>query len=131
MIEEFVKHSRVYHNLREDVTRGRGSLDGGKESIVAVMVNIESMDRRMMNMDQFIHAIRVGCDNCIRPYLTKDCDIDENSNQKVQSCYYSGDRYDEDWRKLKKEWLPYGKSRKVKEEKYKQQSGSCIKSEGF
>ena len=78
------------------------------------------MDRRMTKMDQSIHAIRVGCENCRGPHLTKDCDLDENGNQKVQVCYSSGDRFDDNWRKPKKEWLPYDEYKKIRDKKYKQ-----------
>lgn len=89
--------------------------------MVAVMGKFESMDQRVTKMDQSIYAIRVGCDNCGGPHLTKECDLDENGNQKVQACCSSGDRYDKYWRKPKKKWLPYDEYKKVKEEKYIQQ----------
>ena len=63
-------------------------------------------------MDQSIHAIGVGCERCNRPHLTKDCFLDDNGNKKAQVYYFSGDKYDEDWRKLKKEWLPYEEYKK-------------------
>jgi len=46
--------------------------------------------------------------------------LDENENKKAQVCYSSGYKYDEDWRKPKKEWLPYDEYKKQKEEKYRQ-----------
>lgn len=61
-----------------------------------------------------------GCENCNGPHLTRDCDLDENGNQKVQACYSSDDHYDEDWRKNKKTWLPYDEYNKSKEEKFEQ-----------
>ncbi|XP_052624758.1 uncharacterized protein LOC128132285 [Lactuca sativa] len=118
LIEEFSKHSREYHNPRNDVTRG--SAYAASEDLSAVMAMLKNMDRRMHKMDQAIHAIRVGCENYNGPHLTRDCDLDENGNKKVQVCYSSGDRYDEDWRKPKKEWLPYEEYKKAKEEKYRQ-----------
>ncbi|XP_023771566.1 uncharacterized protein LOC111920200 [Lactuca sativa] len=84
------------------------------------MAMLKTMDRRMDKTDQTIHAIRVGCENCNGPHLTRDCDLDENGNKKVQVCYSSGDRYDEDWRNPNKEWLPYDEHKKAKEEKFKQ-----------
>ena len=95
-------------------------MNSGSDDIAIVMAKLKNMDRRMTKMDQSIRAIRVGCDNCSGPHLTKDCDLDENGNQKVQVCYLSGDRYDEDWRKPKKEWLPYEEYKKAKEEKFRQ-----------
>ncbi|XP_023763338.1 uncharacterized protein LOC111911826 [Lactuca sativa] len=59
------------------------------------MAMLQNMDRRMTKMDQTIHAIR-----------------------KAQVYYSSGDRFDNDWRKPKKEWLPYDEYKKAKEEKY-------------
>ena len=56
----------------------------------------------MMKLDQYIHSIRVGCDNCNGPHLTKDFDLDEHMNKKAQVLYSSYDKYDEDWRKTKK-----------------------------
>lgn len=80
---------------------------GASDDLAAVMAKIENMDLRMKNMGQSIDAIQVGCDNCSGSHLTKHCDFDENGNKKLQVCYSSGDWYDEDWRKPKKEWLPY------------------------
>ncbi|XP_023741082.1 uncharacterized protein LOC111889173 [Lactuca sativa] len=117
LIEEFSKHSREYHNPWNDVTRG--SENAASEDMLAVMAMLQSMDRRMTKMDQTIHVIRVGCENCNGPHLTKECDLDESGNRKVQACYSSGDRLDEDWRKPKK-WLPYDEYKKAKEEKYEQ-----------
>lgn len=48
--------------------------------MVAVLAMLHNMDRRMIQMDQAIHEIGVGCENCNRPHLTKDCDLDENGN---------------------------------------------------
>ncbi|XP_052620935.1 uncharacterized protein LOC128126837 [Lactuca sativa] len=118
LIEEFSKHSREYHNPRNDVTRG--SAYAASEDLSAVMAMLKNMDRMMDKMDQTIHVIRVGCENCNGPHLTRDCDLDENGNKKVQVCYSSGDRYDEDWRKPKKEWFPYEEYKKAKEEKFRQ-----------
>ena len=89
------------------------------DSLAVAMAKLENMVRRMNKMDQSIPTIRVGCENCSGPHLTKDCDLDENGNQKVQVCYPSGYKYDEDWRKPRKEWLPYDEYKKAKEEKYK------------
>lgn len=116
LIEEFAKHSHEYHNPREDVTRGKG--DGGNEKMVAVLEKLENMEQRMTKMDQSIHVIRVGCDNCGRTHLTKDCDLDENGNRKAQVFYSSGDRYDEDWRKPRKKWFPYTEYKKQNDEKF-------------
>ncbi|XP_052624837.1 uncharacterized protein LOC128132355 [Lactuca sativa] len=118
LIEEFSKHSREHHNPRNDVTRGSAYV--ASEDLSSVMAMLKNMDRRMDKMDQTIHAIRVGCENCNGPHLTRDCDLDENGNKKVQVCYSSRDRYDEDWRKPKKEWLPYEEYKKAKEEKFRQ-----------
>ncbi|XP_023749864.1 uncharacterized protein LOC111898174 [Lactuca sativa] len=75
--------------------------------MAVMMAKLDSLDRWMTKMDQTIHAIGVGCENCRGPHLTKDCDLDENGNKKAQVFYLSGDRYDEKWRKPKKEWLPF------------------------
>lgn len=42
-------------------------------------------------MDQTINEIGMECENCNGPHLTKDYDLDENGNRKVQACYLSGD----------------------------------------
>lgn len=118
LIEEFSKHSREYHNPRNELSRG--VVNSVKDSMAAMMAKLDSLDRRMTKIDQSIHAIRVGCANCKGPHLTKDCDLDENENRKAQVCYSSGDRYDDNWRKPKKDWLPYDEYKKAKEEKYKQ-----------
>lgn len=73
----------------------------------AMIAKLENMNRRMTKLYQSIHTIRVGCENCSGPHLTKDCDLDENGNRKAQVYYSIGDKYDEDWRKTKKERLPY------------------------
>ncbi|XP_052621649.1 uncharacterized protein LOC128127245 [Lactuca sativa] len=118
LIEEFSKHSREYHNPRNKLSRG--VVNTVNDSMAAMMAKLECLDRRMTKMDQSIHAIRVGCENCRGPHLTKDCDLDENGKRKAQVCYSSGDRYDDNWQKPKKEWLPYDEYKKAKEEKYKQ-----------
>ena len=48
--------------------------------------------------------------------------MDEYGNKKAQVCYSSGDKYEEDWQKPKKEWLPYEEYKKQKEEKFRQTS---------
>ena len=37
-------------------------------------------------------------------------------------CFSSGDRYDEDWRKYKQEWIAYDEYKKAKEEKFKKKT---------
>ncbi|XP_023748419.1 uncharacterized protein LOC111896683 [Lactuca sativa] len=120
LIEEFSKHSREYHNPKNDVTKG--SAYAASEDLSTVMAILKSMDRRMDKMDQTIHVIQVGCDNCNEPHLTRDCDLDKNGNKKVQECYSSGQRFDDNWQKPKKEWLPYDEYKKAKEEKYTQKA---------
>ncbi|KAL7598776.1 hypothetical protein Lser_V15G25946 [Lactuca serriola] len=105
LVEEFSKHSREYHNPRNDTARG--VVNSVSDDMAAMMAKLESMDRRMKKIDQSIHAIRVVCDNCSGPYLTKDCDLDENGNRKAQP---------------KKKWLPYDEYKKAKEEKYRQKA---------
>mgnify|MGYP001598848233 CR=1 FL=1 len=90
------------------------------DDMEAMMAKLDSLDRRMTKMDQTIHAIRVGCENCRGPHLTRDCDLDENGNKKAQVLYSSGDRFDDNLRKPKKEWLPYEEYKKENEEKFKQ-----------
>ncbi|XP_023739500.1 uncharacterized protein LOC111887560 [Lactuca sativa] len=103
LISEFSKHSREYHNPRND--QSRGVVNSVTDSMATMMAKLESKYRRMTKMDQTIHAIRVGCENCRGPHLTKDCDFDKNGNWKAQ-----------------KEWLPYDEYKKAKEEKYKQKA---------
>lgn len=93
-------------------------VDGGNKNLAAMMSKIDNMDRRITKMDQSIHAIQVGCDKYNGVHLSKDCSLDENENRKAQVCYSSGDKYDEDWRKPKKKWLPYDEYKKAKEEKF-------------
>lgn len=119
LIEEFVKHSREYHNSGDDVTVGKGTREAGNENLTKIMAKVKNMDRRMTKMDQSVHSIQVGCGICNGPYLTRDCDLDENGNQKAQVCSLSGDKYDDDWRKPRNEWLPYYKYKKQKDEKYR------------
>ena len=61
--------------------------------------------------------------------MTKDCHLYENRNRKAQVFYSSGDQYDEDCRKPKKELLPYYEYKKQKEEKYKQKARGFYKKE--
>ena len=42
------------------------------DDMAIVMAKLNSMDSRMMKMDQSIDAIHVGSDNCSGPHLTKD-----------------------------------------------------------
>lgn len=89
-------------------------MDEGKENLDSVLAKIDSMDRRITKMGQPIHAMQVGYDNYSGPHLTKDCDLDENGNRKAQVCYSRNNRFDEDWRRMKKEWKPYEEYRKEK-----------------
>ncbi|XP_023767897.1 uncharacterized protein LOC111916464 [Lactuca sativa] len=121
LIEELSKHSREYHNLRNDSTRGM--VNAISDEMATMMKKLESMDRRMTMMDQSIHAIRVGFENCRGSHLTKDCDLEENGNQKVQAYYSSGGRYDDDWRKPKKEWLPCDEYKKANRKSISKKQG--------
>lgn len=85
-----------------------------------VLAMLNTMDQRVTKMDQSINVIRVGCQRWNGLHLTKDCHLDENENKKTQVFYSSGDKYDEDWRKPKKQWFPYDEYKKKKEEKYRQ-----------
>ncbi|XP_023746957.1 uncharacterized protein LOC111895073 [Lactuca sativa] len=118
LIEEFSKHSREYHNPRNELAKG--SVNAASEDMAAVLAMLDNMDRRMTKMDQTIHVIRVGCENCNGPHLTRDCDLDENGNRMVQAFYSSSDRFDDNWRKPKKNWIPYEEYEKAKEERYEQ-----------
>ena len=113
LIEDFSKHLREYHNPRN--YGGKGIRSGTFEDMAAMLVMLNNMDHRMTKMDQSIHAIYVDYERCNGPYLTKDCHLDEKWNKKAQVCYSSGDRYNEDWRKLKKEWFSYDEYKKKKE----------------
>lgn len=83
LIEEFAKHSREYHNLRDDVTRGRSNGDGALKGLTTINAKLDSMDRLTKKINQTIHEIKFGCENCSGLYLTKDCDLDENNNLKA------------------------------------------------
>ena len=63
--------------------------------MVAMMAMLNNMDQRLTQMDQSIHAIRVGCERCNGPHLTKDCNLDAYGNKRAQVFYSSGDKYDE------------------------------------
>ena len=80
LIEEFSKHSCEYHNPRHDGANDIGS--GTSEDIAVVLAMLNTIDQIMTKMDQSIHAIRVGCERCNGPHLTKDCHLDENGNKK-------------------------------------------------
>lgn len=56
--------------------------------------NLENMDVSIQKMNQMIHAIQVGCDNCNTPHLMRDCALDGYGNKKVQVRYSSGEKYD-------------------------------------
>lgn len=119
LIEEFAKHSREYHKLREDITRGKSNGDGGQDRIDSIIAKLEAIGNRITKMGESIHAIQVGCEACNRPHLTRDCELDENRYKKAQLCYLSEDTFDEDWRKPR--WKPY-EYKKEKEDKYQQQN---------
>lgn len=70
-----------------------------------MMAKLDTMDQRMKNMDQSIHAIRFGRNNCNGSHLTKDCSFYDNGNRKAQVYYSSGDIYHEQFRNSKKGWL--------------------------
>ncbi|XP_023735567.1 uncharacterized protein LOC111883470 [Lactuca sativa] len=117
LIEEFSKNSREYHNPRHDEAKCIRS--GTFEDMEVVLTMLNTMDRRVTKMDQSIHAIHVGCVRCNGPHLTKYCHLEENENKKDQVYYSNGDKYDEDWRKPKKEWFPYDEYKKQKDENFR------------
>ncbi|XP_023762711.1 uncharacterized protein LOC111911152 [Lactuca sativa] len=82
LIEEFSKHSREYHNPGRDGIKGSGGARTKKMVVVMAMLN--TMDRRLTQMDQSIHAIRVGCERFTGPHLTKDCHLDEYGNKRLK-----------------------------------------------
>ena len=49
IVEEFSKHSREYHNPRNEGAKGIGN--GISEDIMAVLVMLNNMDRRMTKVD--------------------------------------------------------------------------------
>lgn len=116
LTEEFSKHSREYHNPHSYRTREIGNC--ASEDMAAVFSMLSNIDRRITKMDESLHAIRVGCKIFNGTHLTKYRQLDENGNRKDQVCYTSGDFYDKDWRKLKKEWFMYDDFKKQKEETY-------------
>lgn len=79
---------------------------------MSIITNLETMDKRIIDMGQSIHMIQVRCDNCSGPHLTKDHDLDENGYMKALVCYSSGDRFVEYWIKPMKEWKPYDEYKK-------------------
>ncbi|XP_023766971.1 uncharacterized protein LOC128127960 [Lactuca sativa] len=109
LIEEFSKHTREYHKPRKDVTRGLAN--AASEDMSVVLAMLHNMDRRMTKMDKTIHAIRV----------------DDNGNRKVQAFHSSGDRFDEDWRKPKKKWLPYDEYKRPLQKKRHEGTKAAIK----
>ena len=82
-MEDFLKHSLECHNPRNDGTREIGN--GASVDMATVMEMLSNMDRRMTKMDQSIHVIRVGCENCNGPRLTKDCHLDEKGIRRLES----------------------------------------------
>jgi len=92
----------------------------GSDDIAAMKAMMETFARDMKKMEQAVHAIRVGCDNCGGPHLKKDCALDDSGNKKEKVCYSSADRSD-NWRG-RREWLPQEEYRKEMTKKYKQQA---------
>ncbi|KAL7595523.1 hypothetical protein Lser_V15G29447 [Lactuca serriola] len=90
LIEEFSRHSREYHNPGRDGIKGSGGTQTEEMGVVTAMIS--TMDRRLTQLDQSIHVIRVGCERCSGPHLTKDCKMDEYGNKKAQVCNSSGDK---------------------------------------
>lgn len=84
------------------------------KDMAAVLAMLNNMDQRMTKMDQSKHVIHVGCEKSNGPHFTKDFHLDDNRNSKAQVFFSSGDRYDDDWRKPEKEWLPYDEYKKEK-----------------
>lgn len=60
LIEKFAKHSREYHNPRDDVTRSKANGDEASNNLGSIVEKLDIMDRRITKMGKSIHAIQVG-----------------------------------------------------------------------
>lgn len=74
LIEEFTKHSREYHNPREDITRRSANGDGAYEVLMVVMVKLDTMDNRLTKMDKSINVVHNRYEACGGPHPTRDCE---------------------------------------------------------
>lgn len=57
LIEEFSKHSREYHNSRDDVKRRNSNGEGVNDGVASIIAKLDTMDQRIAKMGQSIHAI--------------------------------------------------------------------------
>lgn len=55
---------------------------------------MDGFERELEKINQTIHAIQVGCDNCSGPHIQKDYPLDEDGNKKAEVCYTFGVKYE-------------------------------------
>ncbi|KAL4566663.1 hypothetical protein LXL04_030783 [Taraxacum kok-saghyz] len=84
LIEEMAQHAHQWGNSRDSFYGGPKVDIEDKASIAN---QLATLARDMKKMNQAIHAIQVGCDNCSGGHLTKDCPLDEDGNQKEDVAY--------------------------------------------
>ncbi|KAI3752924.1 hypothetical protein L2E82_24966 [Cichorium intybus] len=118
LIEELAQHSHQWHSSRDSSLRKKPS-DEQADGLAALNAKLDALGRDMKKVNQTIHAIQVGCDNCSGPHLAKDCPLDEDGKRKESVCYSSGDRFDER-RPRNNNWKPYEEYKMDQAEKYKQ-----------
>ncbi|KAI3740492.1 hypothetical protein L2E82_30941 [Cichorium intybus] len=118
LIEELAQHSHQWHSSRDSSLRKKPS-DDQADGLAALNAKLDALGRDMKKVNQTIHAIQVGCDNCSGPHIAKDCPLDEDGKRKESVCYSSGDRFDER-RPRNSNWKPYEEYKKDQAEKYKQ-----------
>lgn len=64
LIEVLSKHSREYYNPREDVTRGKVSVDVGQDNLVLVISKLDTMNKRITKMGKSVQS-------SLQVYLTR------------------------------------------------------------
>ncbi|KAI3740267.1 hypothetical protein L2E82_30693 [Cichorium intybus] len=118
LIEELAQHSHQWHSSRDSSLRKKPT-DEQDDGLAALNAKLDALGGDMKKVNQTIHAIQVGCDNCSGPHLARDCPLDEDGKRKESVCYSSGDRFDER-RPRNNNWKPYEEYKKDQAKKYKQ-----------
>ncbi|GKD89789.1 reverse transcriptase domain-containing protein, partial [Tanacetum coccineum] len=82
-------HSQKWH----DGLSSRSIKGSSSEGIAAIVNKLENLGQDMKKLKENVHAIQVGCQNCRRAHLDKDCPLKEEVKSIEEAKYGEFGRY--------------------------------------
>ncbi|XP_071714807.1 uncharacterized protein [Rutidosis leptorrhynchoides] len=82
IISQTATHSYVWHQDIDISRTSKVASVEASEELASVKVQLATFGRQMEKLTKDIHAMRVGCEVCHGPHLTKDCDKMTMEEQK-------------------------------------------------